>query len=242
MQFGGPKSPLNVGGLATTNVEPASLFSHITPDCKPICTKSRKFNPSDTAFINDEIRHCDGHRPEAPFTVETDASNFAVAATLSKFELQQSSTKKEACAIVEALRKWRHYLEVKNFLSTNGIASSRTTPYNPQGNGQAERYNGIIWKTIQLALKNKNLLINHWEDVLNKSLHCIRSLFCTATIKTLHERMFKFVRKAGNESADPSWLTIPEPILLRNTLDIQNGRESTVSTRDLAPLPSIDEN
>ncbi|KAF2898115.1 hypothetical protein ILUMI_08057 [Ignelater luminosus] len=56
MQFGGPKSPLDICGLATANVEPASLFSHLTPDCKPICTKSREFNPVDTTFINDEIR------------------------------------------------------------------------------------------------------------------------------------------------------------------------------------------
>ncbi|KAF2890057.1 hypothetical protein ILUMI_16116, partial [Ignelater luminosus] len=82
--------------------------------------------------------------------------------------------------------------EVKNFLTTNGIASSRTTPYNPQGNGQAERYNGIIWKTVQLALKNRNLPVSHWEDVLNESLYSIRSLLCTAINETPHERMFKF--------------------------------------------------
>ncbi|KAF2885734.1 hypothetical protein ILUMI_20438 [Ignelater luminosus] len=59
--------------------------------------------------------------------------------------------------------------EVKNFLTTNGNAFSRTTPYNPQGNVQAERYNGINWKTVQLALKNKNLPVSHWEAVLNES-------------------------------------------------------------------------
>ncbi|KAF2899044.1 hypothetical protein ILUMI_07131 [Ignelater luminosus] len=401
MQFSGSKSPLNVCGLATANVESASLFSHLTPDCKAICTKSRKFNPPDTAIINDEIQRMlkediielsdspwraqvlvvtnsnhkhrmvidysqtinrytlldayplpnieqivndvanytvfstidlkndvtvcgkdleehnknlnkfleaigkynltinfqkskfnqtkisllgyiiennsissnperltarktlkpptDGpllkrvlgmfshysnfiHKfldkiksiiattvmtidPEAPFTVETDASSFAVAATLSqlgrpvaffsrtlsKIQLQQSSIEKEACAIVEALRKWRppptktrnSYIltvideysrfrfaipcpdmtfpqlfnmfgtpayihsdrgssfmsqEVKNFL-TNGIASSRTTPHSPQGSGQAKRYNGIIWKTVQLTEEKQPYLL-----------------------------------------------------------------------------------
>ncbi|KAF2890410.1 hypothetical protein ILUMI_15763 [Ignelater luminosus] len=38
--------------------------------------------------------------------------------------------------------------EVKNFLTTNGIASSRTTPYNSQGNGQEERYNGGRESTV----------------------------------------------------------------------------------------------
>ncbi|KAF2892873.1 hypothetical protein ILUMI_13299 [Ignelater luminosus] len=165
--------------------------------------------------------------PEAPFTVETGASSFAVAATLSQLGRP----------------------EVKNFLTTNGIASSRTTPYNPQGNRQAERYNGIIWKTVQLVLKNKNLPVSDWENVLNESLHSIRSLPCTATNETPHEQMFRFVRRTGNGSATPSWLTIPGPSLLKKTrnhecahIRFPDEREIIVSTSDLAPLPSIDEN
>ena len=38
--------------------------------------------------------------------------------------------------------------DVQQYLRGNGIATSRTTPYNPTGNGQVERYNGIIWKAI----------------------------------------------------------------------------------------------
>ncbi|KAF2897256.1 hypothetical protein ILUMI_08919 [Ignelater luminosus] len=146
--------------------------------------------------------------------------------------------------------------EIKNFLSTNGITSSRTTPYNPYEKRQAKRYNGIIWKTIQLALKNKNLSIGHWEAVLNESL------LCTATNETPHERMFKFVRRTGNESATSSWLTIPGPILFTKKhvrhskfdslvqevsliegnneyahIRFPDGRKSTVYG-DLAPLPS----
>ena len=45
--------------------------------------------------------------------------------------------------------------EFKQWLREKGIATSRTTPYNPQGNGQTERYNGIIYKTVELALKTK---------------------------------------------------------------------------------------
>ena len=38
--------------------------------------------------------------------------------------------------------------ELKDFLVKNDIASSRTSRYNPMGNGQCEKYNGIVWQTI----------------------------------------------------------------------------------------------
>jgi len=64
-----------------------------------------------------------------PFTVETDASDFAIAAslnqdgrlvafhscTLSPSEKRHSAVEKEAYAVVEALRKWRHLLIGKHF-------------------------------------------------------------------------------------------------------------------------------
>ena len=63
------------------------------------------------------------------FTVETDASDFAIAATLNQnnkpmefyartlpsTEQKHSSVGKEAYAIVEALRKWKHLLIGKHF-------------------------------------------------------------------------------------------------------------------------------
>ena len=64
-----------------------------------------------------------------PFTVETDASDFAIAATLnqdgrpvafhsrslSKSEQRHSAVEKEAFSIVDALRKWRHLLSGGHF-------------------------------------------------------------------------------------------------------------------------------
>ncbi|KAL7633690.1 UNVERIFIED_CONTAM: hypothetical protein RMT77_015644 [Armadillidium vulgare] len=149
--------------------------------------------------------------------------------------------------------------ELKQFLHGFGVATSRTTPYNPQGNGQCERYNGIIWKTISLALKSRNLQVAQWEQVLPQALHSIRSLLTTSTNETPHERLFNYQRKSSNGYTIPTWLSSPGPVLVRKQVRqskfdplveeaellevnpryafvrFSNGRESTVSLRDLAP-------
>ena len=100
--------------------------------------------------------------------------------------------------------------ELKQFLSSKGIASSRTTSYNPQCNGQVERENGTIWKSITLALKSRS----HWQEVLPDVLHATRSLLCTSTNETPHERLFNFSRKSTSGMSLPTWLTVPGPVLL----------------------------
>ena len=60
--------------------------------------------------------------------------------------------------------------ELKQFFNGQGIATSRTSKYNPQGNGQCERYNGIVWKAVTLALKARSLSISQWEEVLPDAL------------------------------------------------------------------------
>lgn len=152
--------------------------------------------------------------------------------------------------------------EIKSFLTSRGVATSRTTPYNPQGNGQCERYNGIIWKTVMLSLKSHNFKTEHWERVLDTSLHSIRSLLCTATNTTPHERMFNHPRRSFNGTSMPTWLTNTGPVFMKvlnrkskydplveevELLEANNdyahvrlldGRETTVSTRNLAPIGS----
>ncbi len=155
--------------------------------------------------------------------------------------------------------------ELRRYLHGKGIATSRTTPYNPQGNGQCERYNGTIWRTVQLALKSRNLPTSEWEKVLPDALHSIRSLICTSTNATPHERLFNYQRRSTNGQSVPSWLSTPGPVLLkkhvRNSkydalvdeaelieanpqyahVRLGNGRETTVSLRDLAPYtPTVE--
>ena len=76
---------------------------------------------------------------DIPFVVETDASDFSLVATLNqngrpvaffsktldKHELHYPPVEKEAQAIIEALRKWMHYLTGRHFtLITDQVAVS----------------------------------------------------------------------------------------------------------------------
>ena len=148
--------------------------------------------------------------------------------------------------------------ELRSFLTSKGVCSSRTTSFNPSGNGQAEKYNGTVWKAITMALKSRNLPLKFWQNVLPDALHSIRSLLCTATNETPHERIFNFPRKSTTGSSVPTWLAQPGPVLLkrhvRNKSDplvdevellhanphyafvrFPNGRETSVATKHLAP-------
>jgi hypothetical protein len=153
--------------------------------------------------------------------------------------------------------------ELKDFCSNREIATSRTTPYNPCGNGQVERYNGIIWRGVTLALKSKELPVTQWETVLPDVLHSVRSLLSTATNATPHERLFNYSRKSSSGRSMPSWLMSPGPVFLKRHVrnskyeplvdEVQlieanpdyahvrfpNGRQTTVSIRHLAPVGDV---
>ena len=54
--FGGPLPPLTVCRLsAIKNVPYPSLFTNLTPDCRPIAFKSQRHSIPDTKFIQSEI-------------------------------------------------------------------------------------------------------------------------------------------------------------------------------------------
>ena len=155
--------------------------------------------------------------------------------------------------------------EVREYLHSRGVATSKTSRYNPRGNGQAEKFNGTIWKAVTLALKSRGLPITAWESVLPDALHSIRSLLCVATNCTPHERMFNFQRKSTAGNSVPSWLARPGPVYVRKHvrkskydpivetaelieanpeyafIRLPSGHETTVSLRDLAPCGTHDE-
>ncbi|XP_045457867.1 uncharacterized protein LOC123668118 [Melitaea cinxia] len=151
--------------------------------------------------------------------------------------------------------------EIRHFLTSLGTSCSRTTPYNPQGNGLVERLNGTLWRTIQLHLRSNNEDVANWEKALLPALHSIRSLLCTGTNATPHERMFNHPRRSINGQSLPTWLHSPGPVYMKKNVrsskydpaveEVQllqsnpeysyvrlaDGRETTVSNRSLAPLP-----
>jgi len=102
-----------------------------------------------------------------------------------------------------------------SYLHHRGIGWSNTSIYNPGGNGQCERYNGIIWSSVKLALKSRKLHISQWELVLPLVLHSIRSLLCTTTNKTPHEHLFKHKRRSPFGVSVPTWLSSPGRVYLR---------------------------
>ena len=154
-------------------------------------------------------------------------------------------------------------VELKQFLTSKGVSTSRTTPYNPEGNGQVEKSNGTIWKAVTMDLMSHGLPQKCWQEVLPNVLHSIRSLLCTATNVTPHERLLGFPRRAGTGTSLPTWLTTPGPVLLRKWVRTSkqdplvdevelieanaqyahvrhaSGREDTVSIRDLAPFGEV---
>ena len=105
--------------------------------------------------------------------------------------------------------------ELVSFLHNKGIGVSKKSIYNPRGNGQCEKFNDTIWCAVKLALKNSDLSLSKWVCVLPDALHAIRSLLCTATNETPHERFMKFSRRSVLGSSMPTWLQNPGPILLK---------------------------
>ena len=53
--YGVSKSPITFAALTCMKTEPPELFAHLTPDCHPIATKSRKYSQNDRNFIRDEV-------------------------------------------------------------------------------------------------------------------------------------------------------------------------------------------
>ena len=56
INYGGTLPSLNICALNAMKVEPPSLFSFLSPTCKPIATKSRFYSQSNREFIESEVK------------------------------------------------------------------------------------------------------------------------------------------------------------------------------------------
>ena len=151
----------------------------------------------------------------------------------------------------------------KDFLHFWEVATSRTTPYYPTENSQNKRWNQTIWTTIKLMLHSRRFPEEAWENVLQDALYFTRSLLCTATNSTPHDRFFQFHRRSILGKSMLSWLLNPGPVFLQNFVRnkgdllcyeveliesnskfahvcFKDGKECRVSTKDLAPKPCQD--
>ena len=151
--------------------------------------------------------------------------------------------------------------EVHRFLFGLGIPTSRSSPYHATGNSQSERFVGLIWRTMQLQLHSYSKSRTCWAEVLPEVLFSLRSLLCTATNETPHDRLFKFPRRFVPGMTIPTWLLDSRSAYLRrfvrnskyeplvdpieivhanpsySHVRFPNGRIDTVSNTDLSPAP-----
>ena len=102
-----------------------------------------------------------------------------------------------------------------SFLKEWGIRKTTTTPYNPRGNGQCEKFNDIIWKTVTCFLMERRLQQEDWPLVLPDALSAIRSLKCKSTGSTPHELFLQFRRIFPIPLKQDSILKPGEKALLR---------------------------
>ena len=151
----------------------------------------------------------------------------------------------------------------QNFCRQNGVATSKTAPCHPQGNGQNERYNGIEWKDVKCLLHSTERPLSDWECVLSSELSLIWTHTNTVTKESPHDRFFCFERGEPliRPSSSTPWLRSDTPAYLQKFVRAKNqapvepvlisevisphlvrvsfcdGRVNTISTSDLSRRP-----
>ena len=101
------------------------------------------------------------------------------------------------------------------------------------------------------------------ENIFQDAIHSTRSLLCTSINSTPHDRFFQFHCRSMLEKSIPSWVLNSGPVFLRNFVKnkgdllcykveliksnlkfahvrFKDGKECTVSTKDLTPKPCQD--
>ena len=141
-----------------------------------------------------------------PFTVETDASDFAIGATLnqngkpvafhartfSTTEQKHSSVEKEAYAVIEALRKWKHLLIGRHF---NLVTDQRSVSFILDLKHRSKIKNDKIlrWR-LELAAFDFTTIyrpgkLNRAPDTFSRATSASVSFPSLNSLKELHETL-----------------------------------------------------
>ena len=141
-----------------------------------------------------------------PFTVETDASDFTIAATLnqngkpvafhartlSTSEQRHLAVEKEAYAVVEALRKWKHLLLGKHFTL---ITDQRSVSFMLDMKHLSKIKNDKIlrWR-LELAAFDFTIIyrpgkLNFAPDTLSRAISASVSFLSLKSLTNLHESL-----------------------------------------------------
>ena len=115
--------------------------------------------------------------------------------------------------------------ELRSCLTGKRVAVSRTTPYNPAGNGQVEKYNGTVWRAVTMACRSKNLPIKYWLDILPDALHSWLTIPGPVYLKrhVCTSKMELLVNEVELIGSNSHYAHVRYP----------DGRETTVSIRHL---------
>ena len=142
-----------------------------------------------------------------PFTIETNASDFTIAATLnqngkpvafhartlSTSEQRHSAVEKEAYAVVEALRKWKHLLLGKHFTL---ITNQRSVSFMLDMRHTSKIKNDKIlrWR-LELAAFDFTIIyrpgkLNFAPDTLSRAISAFVSFPSLKSLTNLHESLY----------------------------------------------------
>uniref|UniRef100_A0A2C9KMS6 Reverse transcriptase domain-containing protein n=1 Tax=Biomphalaria glabrata TaxID=6526 RepID=A0A2C9KMS6_BIOGL len=274
--FSGKRPPLCVSTLTPAKVEAPSLFGNLSPNCTPVATKSRRYSLEDSKFINAEIQRLLKEEVIEPSKSPWRAQVLITAnerhkrrmvidysQTINRFTLLDACPMPRMDELAEKIAQF-----LSSALWTSRMPIIRSRLKKKKGHIQLSRL-GRKWsnreteqyplESYNLALHSQDLSTSQWELVLQDALHSIRSLLCTATNKTPHERLFGYYRRSTSGTSLPTWLKAPGPVLLKRNnrsskydpltkevelvnsnpqyalIKTSTGREETVSLRLLAP-------
>ena len=120
--------------------------------------------------------------------------------------------------------------DIKGLTKAYYIKYGKSTPYYPQGNGQAKATNRVMLKILK---KMKHKYRGKWSDHLADVLWACRNSVKTAT------GFSPFSLVYGTESVSPVELVVPTPRVVLE--ESQEDTEDTTNERRLANLEGVEE-